>query len=225
LNPNTLTIGFARRFTTYKRAGLIFQDYNRLRDIISDSERPVQIIFSGKAHPADVPGQELIQHIVNIAFQSDLRGYVFFLEDYEIRIARHLVQGVDIWLNTPRRPREASGTSGMKAAMNGAMNLSVCDGWWPEAYNGRNGWMIGDDREFDNHEMQDYEDSASFYDILEHQVIPLYYENRERGLPPEWVAMMKESMATIIPAFNSVRMVEDYLRDAYMPIARHAAEE
>jgi len=225
LNPNTLTIGFARRFTTYKRAGLIFQDYNRLRDIISNSERPVQIIFSGKAHPADVPGQELIQHIVNIAFQSDLRGYVFFLEDYEIRIARHLVQGVDIWLNTPRRPREASGTSGMKAAMNGAMNLSVCDGWWPEAYNGRNGWMIGDDREFDNHEMQDYEDSASFYDILEHQVIPLYYENRERGLPPEWVAMMKESMATIIPAFNSVRMVEDYLRDAYMPIARHAAEE
>ena len=222
LDPNALTIGFGRRFATYKRSGLIFQNYRRLRSIITDPAHPVQIIFSGKAHPADVPGQELIQQIIHMAFESDLRGHIFFVEDYEIRIARHLVQGSDVWLNTPRRPREASGTSGMKAAMNGAINFSVCDGWWPEAYNGRNGWMIGDDREFDNYEMQDYEDSSSFYDILEHQVIPLYYENRDRDLPRGWVAMMKESMASIIPAFSSARMVDDYVREAYMPIVGHA---
>lgn len=216
LDPNVLTIGFARRFATYKRAGLIFADFHRLCRIIKNAERPVHFIFSGKAHPADVPGQELVQQIVNIATRSELRGYVYFLEDYDMRIARHLVQGVDIWLNTPRRPREASGTSGMKAAMNGAMNLSISDGWWPEAYNGKNGWLISDGREFDNQDMQDYEDSVSFYEILEKQVVPLYYENRVKGLPVKWIEMMKDSIATITPAFSAFRMLEDYTRNAYM---------
>jgi len=219
MDPNVLTIGFARRFATYKRAGLIFQDYNRLRHIISNPEHPVQFIFSGKAHPADVPGQELVQHIVNIAFHSDLRGRIFFVEDYEMRIARHMVQGVDVWLNTPRRPREASGTSGMKAAMNGAPNFSISDGWWPEAYNGKNGWMIGDGREFDNQEMQDYEDSCSFYDVLEHQVIPSFYKQRKKAVPTAWVEIMKESIATIVPTFSAARMLRDYMEDAYYPVA------
>ncbi|MBN1268976.1 MAG: alpha-glucan family phosphorylase [Kiritimatiellae bacterium] len=217
LDPNILTIGFARRFATYKRAGLIFQDYNRLRNIIANAEHPVQIIFSGKAHPADVPGQELVRHIVNIAFYSELKGRIFFVEDYGIRIARHLVQGVDVWLNTPRRPREASGTSGMKAAMNGAANLSVADGWWPEGHNGKNGWVIGESRHYDNEEMQDYEDAASFYDILERQIIPLYYSERDKGMPAKWVELMKECMISILPAFNAVRMLEEYARASYWP--------
>jgi glycogen phosphorylase len=224
LDPNVLTIGFGRRFATYKRAGLIFQDYNRLRNLITHPEHPVQIVFSGKAHPADQPGQDLVRRIFDIAFQSELRGRVFFVEDYDIRIARHMVQGVEVWLNTPRRPREASGTSGMKAAMNGAVNLSIADGWWPEAYNGKNGWVISNGRTFDNEEMQDYEDSTSFYDLLEHQVIPLYYGNRKQGLPGGWIEMMKESMATIIPAFSASRMLAEYTRDAYMPCAERSVK-
>jgi starch phosphorylase len=219
IDRNILTIGFARRFATYKRAGLIFQDLKRLSKLITDPDHPVQIIFSGKAHPADLPGQALVQDIVNKAFYSDLKGYIFFLEDYEMRIARHLVQGVDIWLNTPRRPREASGTSGMKAAMNGALNLSISDGWWPEACNGKNGWIIGSGKETDNEEMQDYGDATSFYDLLENEVIPLYYSERRDGVPAKWVEYMKESMATIIPAFSAARMLEDYVHEAYMPTA------
>ncbi len=219
LDPNVLTIGFARRFATYKRAGLIFRDYNRLRAICSNPERPVQFIFSGKAHPADQPGQELVRDIVNLAFHSDLAGKIFFLEDYEIRVARHLVQGVDVWLNTPRRPREASGTSGMKAAMNGAPNLSIADGWWPEAFNGKNGWLISDGQEFDNEDMQDHEDAVSFYEIMEQHVVPSYYSERRDGVPQKWVEIMQESMATIIPAFSAARMLQDYTRDFYMPVA------
>lgn len=219
LDPKALTIGFARRFATYKRAGLIFQDYNRLRHIIMNADCPVQFIFSGKAHPADMPGQDLVRNIFNTAFHSDLAGRIVFLEDYEMRVARHLVQGVDVWLNTPRRPREASGTSGMKAAMNGVPNFSIADGWWPEAYNGKNGWLISDGREFDNEEMQDYEDSSSFYEILEKQVVPLYYKDRKQGLPVKWIEFMKESMATIIPAFSAARMLRDYTRHYYIPVA------
>ncbi|NCC51141.1 MAG: alpha-glucan family phosphorylase, partial [Spartobacteria bacterium] len=211
LDRNILTIGFARRFATYKRAGLIFHDLKRLESIITHPDHPVQIIFSGKAHPADLPGQELVKDIVNKAFYSSLKGNILFLEDYEMRVARHLVQGVDIWLNTPRRPREASGTSGMKAAMNGAPNFSISDGWWPEAYNGKNGWLIGIDENSENEELQDYEDAASFYDILENEIIPAYY-GRDNGVPEKWVDIMKESMATIIPAFSATRMLEDYVR-------------
>ncbi len=219
LDPNMLTIGFGRRFATYKRAGLIFKDYNRLKRILTNADRPVQIIFSGKAHPADQPGQDLVRDIFNLAFHSDLSGRLIFLEDYEMRVCRHLVQGVDVWLNTPRRPREASGTSGMKAAMNGAPNLSISDGWWPEAYNGKNGWMIGDGQEFDNEEMQDYEDAASFYDLMENQVVPAYYDDRKDGIPVKWLDIMKESMATIIPAFSAARMLRDYTKDFYLPVA------
>lgn len=217
LDPNALTLGFARRFATYKRAGLIFKDYHRLKDILHRTGRPVQIIFSGKAHPADLPGQDLVRHIFNIAFHSDLAGKVVFLEDYEMRVARHLVQGVDVWLNTPRRPREASGTSGMKAAMNGAPNLSIADGWWPEAYNKKNGWLISDGREFDNEEMQDYEDSCSFYDLLENHVVPAYYDDRKDGVPETWVELMKESMRTITPGFSAARMLRDYVQRYYFP--------
>ncbi|HNS79865.1 MAG TPA: alpha-glucan family phosphorylase [Kiritimatiellia bacterium] len=220
LDPNVLTIGFARRFATYKRAGLIFRDYDRLRQIITNAEHPVQIVFSGKAHPADEPGQDLIRDIVTKAIYSDLKGYIFFVEDYDIRIARHLVQGVDVWMNTPRRPREASGTSGMKAAINGALNFSVSDGWWPEAHNGKNGWIIGSEHHIDNEDEQDYRDSTSLYDILQNQIIPLYYQNRTAGCPCEWVQWMKESMATIIPGFSAARMLQDYTRDAYMPTAQ-----
>lgn len=222
LDPNVLTIGFARRFATYKRAGLIFHDFNRLKNIIMNAEHPVQFIFSGKAHPADLPGQELIQHIVNMSLYSELKGRIVFLENYEMRIARHLVQGVDIWLNTPRRPREASGTSGMKAAMNGAMNCSISDGWWPECHNGKNGWIIGGGQEFDNDDMQDYEDAMSLYQIMEKEIIPLYYNNRDvsaNGCPRDWVAFMKESMKTTIPAFTAARMVEQYADEVYMPTA------
>ncbi len=224
LDPKVLTIGFARRFATYKRAGMIFQDYERLRKIVTNAEQPVQIIFSGKAHPADQPGQELVKLIWDMALRSELRGHVFFIEDYEMRIARHLVQGVEIWLNTPRRPREASGTSGMKAGMNGAVNLSISDGWWPESCNGKNGWIINDGRELDNEEMQDYADSESLYDILEHQAVPLFYGGRKKGVPAGWIEMMKESMATIIPAFSAARMLEDYARGAYMPAAERSAK-
>ena len=217
LDPNVLTIGFARRFATYKRANLIFRDYDRLKRILMAADRPVQFIFSGKAHPADGPGQELVRDIVNLAFHSDLYGKIVFLEDYEMRVARHLVQGVDVWLNTPRRPREASGTSGMKAAMNGAPNLSISDGWWPEAYNGKNGWLINDGREHDNDEMQDYEDSASFYELMEKRVVPAFYDDRQNGVPKQWLAIMKESMATIIPAFSAARMLEDYTDRCYFP--------
>ena len=212
-DKDTLMIGFARRFATYKRAGLIFKDYDRLSKIITDSKRPVHLVFSGKAHPADIPGQELVKSIVDKAFYSDLKGYIHFIEDYDMQVGRLLVQGVDVWLNTPRRPREASGTSGMKAAMNGAPNLSISDGWWAEGYNGKNGWLISDGREYDNEEMQDYEDSASFYDILENQLVPLYYDNRDG-----WVEMMKESTASNTPVFSAARMLDDYGSQGYVPL-------
>jgi len=215
LDPNVLTIGFARRFATYKRAYLLFNDYNRLKSIITDREHPVQIIFSGKAHPADEAGQELVRQIVNLAFYSELKGYVFFIENYDMRVARHLVQGVDVWLNTPRKPREASGTSGMKAALNGAVNVSIADGWWPEAYNGQNGWVIGDGKGFDNDEMQDYADAASLYELLEKEILPAYYSEREDGVPRRWVGIMKESMITVAPRFSATRMLRQYIQDAY----------
>jgi len=215
LDPNVLTIGFARRFATYKRAYLLFHDYARLKNLITNPDHPVQIIFSGKAHPADEAGQELVRQIVNLAFYSELKGYVFFVENYDIRVARHLVQGVDLWLNTPRKPREASGTSGMKAAMNGALNISIADGWWPEGYNGRNGWVIGDGQQSDNDEMQDYADASALYEILEKEVIPAYYGERDNGIPRGWVTRMKESMISVIPQFSATRMLTEYVADAY----------
>ena len=224
-DPSALTIGFARRFATYKRAKLVFSDEERLRALLSDEERPVQMIFAGKAHPADRPGQELIQHIFKLSLSDRFLGKVFFLENYDIRMGRMLVQGVDLWLNTPRRPLEASGTSGQKVAMNGGLNFSISDGWWPEGFNGDNGWVIGSEDTPEGEDQQDAEDVASLYDILESQIVPLYYERDERDLPRGWIAMMKASIASLTPRFSASRMVRDYTEDAYLPAAGRGAVE
>lgn len=220
-DPDILTIGFARRFATYKRADLIFHDVHRLRAIVADHERPVQILFSGKAHPADRPGQELIAHIFQLTQEEPLRGRVFFLENYDLRVARILVQGVDLWLNTPRRPLEASGTSGQKAGVNGVLNLSVLDGWWPEGFDGENGWAIGrDDTELDQWQ-QDQADALSLYRQLEEEIIPLFYQRGEDGMPAAWLARMRHAIATLAPRFSSARMVREYLEKAYTPLAEN----
>ncbi len=215
LDPEALTIGFARRFATYKRATLIFRDLARLTRLINDSSRPVQIIFAGKAHPADHPGQEMIKRINDFTREDPFRGKIVFLENYDINVARHLVQGVDVWLNNPRRPEEASGTSGMKAALNGVLNFSVLDGWWPEAFNGKNGFAIGEGKEYCNEEVQDLEDSLSLYAVLEEQIIPLYYQ-RQAGLPGEWLKYMKNSIKTVVPYFSTERMVREYAERYYV---------
>lgn len=217
LDPYALTIGFARRFATYKRANLILRDIGRLLDIINRPNMPVQIIFAGKAHPADEPGKLLIQEVYRTVKKSDTGGRLVFLEDYDMNLARYLIQGVDVWLNTPRRPHEASGTSGQKAAMNGVLNLSVLDGWWREGYNGQNGWAIGEDKEYEDSNFQDEEDAKSLYDILENQIIPLYYEERSSdGLPGEWIGHMKASIRTLSPQFSMRRMVKEYAERLYM---------
>ncbi|MEM6457221.1 MAG: alpha-glucan family phosphorylase [Acidobacteriota bacterium] len=223
-DPNALTIGFARRFATYKRAKLVFADPHRVRAILSNDERPVQLIFAGKAHPADRPGQELIQHIFNLSRSEALAGRVFILENYDMRMGRMLVQGVDVWLNTPRRPMEASGTSGQKVGLNGGLNFSILDGWWPEGFNGRNGWAIGQDRHYDDEAQQDREDADSLYETLETEIIPAYYERDADGLPRRWIAMMKEAIKTTTGPFSSDRMVRDYTVDAYLPAIARGAE-
>jgi starch phosphorylase len=215
LDEEIFTIGFARRFATYKRADLLFRDMHQLRNLVCDSKRPVQILLAGKAHPADRPGQELIQHIFQISRTRDFAGRVIFLENYDMRIGRALVQGVDLWLNTPVRPMEASGTSGQKAAMNGALNFSVLDGWWPEGYDGENGWTIGQPKDYVDRETQDRDDSLSLYETLEKEIISLYYQRNEEGIPVEWVRRMKHCMATITPQFSAERMVREYAEKAY----------
>lgn len=216
-DPDRLTIGFARRFATYKRAALIFMDVERLKRIVAHPTRPIQIFFAGKAHPADRAGQEVIRHIFRLSQEEPLRGRVFFIEDYDMRVASMLVQGCDVWLNTPRRPLEASGTSGQKAAINGALNVSILDGWWPEAYDGENGWVVGDDRTYDDPVEQDHADAAALYRTLEELVAPTYYDRDEAGLPRHWIARMKRSIATITPRFSASRMVRDYVERAYLP--------
>ncbi|QYJ16532.1 Glycogen phosphorylase [Rubrobacter xylanophilus DSM 9941] len=215
LDPEALTVGFARRFATYKRATLLLRDPERLRRIVEDPERPVQFVFAGKAHPADEPGKAFIRELHGAA--EALGGRLVVLEDYDIGIARRLVQGVDVWLNNPRRPLEASGTSGQKAALNGVPNLSVLDGWWPEAYNGRNGWAVGEEREYASEEEQDAADAAALYAALEEEVVPLYYRREKSGVPEGWVEVMREAIATVAPAFSARRMVRDYLRGLYLP--------
>ncbi len=218
-DPRALTIGFAHRFATYKRAKLIFTDEARLRSLLADEDRPVQVIFAGKAHPADRPGQQLIQHIFELSRSDGFAGKVFFLENYDIRMGRMLVQGVDLWLNTPRRPLEASGTSGQKVAMNGGLNFSVADDWWPEGWNGDNGWVIGSEETPDDEASQDDEDVRSLYETLESVIVPLFYERDQRDLPRRWIAMMKASMASLTPRFSASRMVRDYAENAYLPAA------
>ncbi len=223
-DPEALTIGFARRFATYKRASLVFSDLRRLEALLCSDDRPVQLLFAGKAHPADRPGQNLIQHIFELSRSRTFAGKVIFLENYDIRIGRMLVQGVDVWLNTPRRPLEASGTSGMKVAMNGGLNFSIADGWWPEGFDGNNGWVIGEAREFGSDEEQDGVDVASLYHILETVTLPRYYERDAEGLPRPWIAMMKQAMATLTARFSASRMVRDYVEQGYLPAARRRHE-
>ena len=219
LNPNALTIGFARRFATYKRGTLIFRDLERITQILNNSERPVQIIFAGKAHPADKEGQDLIRYIHEISMKPQFKGKIFLLENYNIGVARYLVSGVDVWLNNPRRPMEASGTSGQKASVNGVINFSVLDGWWAEGYNSKNGWTIGTNDEYDSYEIQDNADSQSIYRTLENKIIPMYYDRNRNGISEKWVKMMKESIISTGGKYSTSRMVVDYVNNLYMPLA------
>jgi len=218
-DPGTLTIGFARRFATYKRAGLLFSDLDRLARLLWNEERPVQIIFAGKAHPADRPGQRVIQEIFQQSRSPKLRGRVFILEDYDMRVARFLVQGVDAWLNNPRRPLEASGTSGMKAAQNGVPNISVLDGWWDEGYEGDNGWAIGGREQDPDEGAQDWSDAQDLYRHLEEELVPAYYERDKDGIPTRWVATMRRAMASSLWQFSTARMLQEYTEQLYLPAA------
>jgi starch phosphorylase len=219
LDVGTLTIGFARRFATYKRAGLLFSDMDRIGRLLWDKDRPVQIIFAGKAHPADRPGQGVIQEIFARSRSPQLRGRVFILEDYDMRVARFMVQGVDVWLNNPRRPLEASGTSGMKASANGVVNLSVLDGWWDEGWVGDNGWAIGGRETNPDEGAQDYSDSQDLYRLLEQEVVPLYYGRNEDDVPEQWTAEMRRSIASTLWKFSTIRMLHEYVEKMYMPAA------
>ena len=218
LNPEALTIGFARRFATYKRATLIFKDLTRLTQILSDEKRPVQIIFAGKAHPQDREGQDLIKYIHEMSLMPQFKGKIFILENYNIGISRYLISGVDVWLNNPRRPMEASGTSGEKASVNGVVNCSVLDGWWAEGYTGTNGWAIGTNATYNSYEEQDKADSNSFYHTLENKIIPIYYKKNEKGISDEWVQLMKNSIKTTGGKYSTSRMVVDYINQLYMPL-------
>jgi starch phosphorylase len=219
-NPNVLTIGFARRFATYKRATLIFSDLAWLREILSDKARPVVLLFAGKAHPADRPGQDLIRRVVEVGRTPEFEGRILMVEDYDMRLARRLVSGVDVWLNNPVYPLEASGTSGMKAGINGVLNLSVLDGWWDEGYNGENGWAIKPVGESIEESRRDREEATTLYELLQDKVIPQYFERGEMGYSSQWIRMAKHSIASLLPRFNSTRMVSEYLAKFYLPAAR-----
>jgi starch phosphorylase len=220
LDHGTLTIGFVRRFAEYKRPSLLFQDIERLKRIINDSWRPVQIIFAGKSHPADTASKLLLQRVHTMARDRSFQGRIAFLEDYDMHLSRYLVQGVDVWLNVPRRLQEASGTSGMKAALNGVIHLSVPDGWWHEGYSDGNGWAIGDDTIKISAEEEDKSDAGALYSLLEEKVIPLYYNRDRRNIPQAWVAMMKKSISTITPVFSARRMLKEYGTRMYLPASR-----
>ncbi|MCK4660478.1 MAG: alpha-glucan family phosphorylase [Phycisphaerae bacterium] len=220
LNPEALTIGFARRFAAYKRATLFLRDEARILRLLRDEEHPVQFVIAGKAHPRDNIGKELIKHIVQFARHEGVGHRLVFIENYDLDIARFLVQGVDVWLNNPVKPLEASGTSGMKVTPNGGINMSVLDGWWPEAYDGTNGWIIGDNRTHDSDEHQNYVESESIYELLEREIIPLFYDQGPDGLPRKWIARMKASMRTCVPQFSANRMVREYTEGMYIPSAR-----
>jgi len=219
-NPNFLTIGFARRFATYKRATMLFGDLGWLREILQNPERPAVFIFAGKAHPADIPGQDLIRRITQISKMPEFIGKILIVEGYDLAMSRQLVAGVDVWLNNPLFPLEASGTSGMKAGINGAINLSVLDGWWGESYDGKNGWAIKPVSETLSEEVRTREETRTLYELLQDHVIPLYYGHGNMGFSPEWVKMSKRSMATIMPRFNSKRMVGEYLAKCYLPASK-----
>jgi starch phosphorylase len=218
LDPDVLTIGFARRFATYKRASLLLSRPERLALLLADPERPIQLLVAGKAHPADEAGKDVIQQVVDFAREPAAAARVLFLEDYELTLARRLVQGVDVWLNTPRRPLEASGTSGMKAALNGGLNLSILDGWWAEAYSPAYGFAIeGSEGDDATEAEQDAAEAEALYAMLEEQVLPAYYERDEARLPQRWIGLMRESIAVLGPRFGSSRMVAEYVERLYLP--------
>jgi len=220
LNPETLTIGFSRRFATYKRANLLFQQPERLIRLLTNEDRPVQIIFAGKAHPQDLPAKEIIRSVIHFASDPRVRNRLVFIEDYDINVARYMVQGVDVWLNTPRRPLEASGTSGMKAAANGALNVSVPDGWWDEGYSPDAGWAVGSGEVYGDPEEQDRVECEALFNLLESEIVPMFYERDRGGLPRAWIAMMKASMRRLGSYFNSHRMVQEYAEQCYLPAHR-----
>ncbi len=219
LDPYALTIAFARRFAEYKRPYLILSDIDRLKRIITNPERPVQIIFAGKSHPADYQSKQLLKRVYQTSLDRGFQGRIAFVEDYDLNLSRELVRGVDVWLNNPRRLQEACGTSGMKASMNGVVNLSVRDGWWDEAYNGKNGWAI-DDFHGGTSEEEDKTDAASLYNLLENEIVPLYYNRDRKGVPHEWIKYVKEAVETITPAFNACRMMKEYTQQMYLSAAR-----
>ena len=218
LDPDALTIGFARRFATYKRATLIFKDLERITQILNNSDKKVQIIFAGKAHPADKEGQDLIKYIHEISMKPQFKVRTFVLDNYNIAMSRYLISGVDVWLNTPRRPMEASGTSGQKASVNGVLNFSVLDGWWAEGYNAKNGWIIGTNAEYPNYEAQDKADSDSIYNTLENKIIPIYYDKDKNGISRRWLELMKESIISTGGKYSTARMLVDYCKNLYVPL-------
>ena len=218
LNPNALTIGFARRFATYKRATLLFRDLERITQILNDKDRPVQILIAGKAHPRDKEGQDLIKYIHEISLKPQFKGKIFLLENYNLELSHYLVSGVDVWLNTPRRPMEASGTSGQKASVNGVVNFSILDGWWAEGYNQKNGWAIGTNAEYESYEEQDNMDSQSIYNILENKIIPAYYNKDKKGISKTWMEYMKNSIISTGGRYSTARMLVDYTTKLYMPL-------
>ena len=216
LNPDALTIGFARRFATYKRAPLVFQQFENIVRLTRDQSRPVQFIFAGKAHPRDDEGKRYIQHIIHLSRYSELKGHLVFIENYDVHVARQMVSGCDVWLNNPRRPLEASGTSGQKAGCHGGLNCSILDGWWREGYDGTNGFAIGTDTHPDSIEEQDRSDSENLYKVLTAQVIPCFFERDENGIPRRWIKMIRRAMVTLVPQFNTWRMVQEYAKKYYV---------
>jgi starch phosphorylase len=218
-SADALTLGFARRFATYKRPNLLLADPERLVRLLSNPKRPVQLILAGKAHPADAPGQELVREWVRFARRADVRPHAIFLSDYDMLLTEQLVQGVDVWINTPRRPWEACGTSGMKVLVNGGLNLSELDGWWAEAYSPKLGWALGDGREHDESTEWDRLESEQLLDLLEQQVVPEFYERDEQGIPHAWTARIRESMATLTATYSANRSVREYVEHGYLPAA------
>jgi len=216
LNPDVLTIGFARRFATYKRAPLLFSHFERTLELFNDAKQPVQLIFAGKAHPRDDEGKKFIQRIVDLTKHPQLFGKVIFLENYDINVARYLISGADVWLNNPRRPLEASGTSGQKVSIHGGLNCSIMDGWWREAYDGTNGWSIGGDEQPASEQVQDEQDSQFLYDVIKYQIIPEFYKRGANNIPAQWVKRMRRAIQTLVPQYNTHRMVSDYVKKYYL---------
>ncbi|HEY7475403.1 MAG TPA: alpha-glucan family phosphorylase, partial [Vicinamibacterales bacterium] len=222
LDPNALTIGFARRFTGYKRPDLLFRDADRLARLVGRGGRPVQFVFAGKAHPNDDSGRQQLHRVFSHTLDPRFGGRVAFVDDYDLHVAHLLVQGCDVWLNTPRKPLEASGTSGMKAAMNGVLHLSIGDGWWAEGYSGTNGWLIAGNATSPDPDAVDAADAEALYLLLENEVVPAYYERDGRGLPRRWIGMVKQAIHTVTPRFSSRRMLKEYVDRAYAPACRGA---